>query len=623
MRVFPPTHFTIGAGSAAPVSVWNGTLAVSTLRTLMDRDPRLQKTTRNLVGSKVIQQAGSVADPTRIEEVRERVRDFTKALRQAGAEDVARRVDGYAAGFVDGAQVRRSVDAIKQQLRHLRAHPEDLPDLPVVQIAADRLEDACKDALRAGLITPARLSIRAQGRRKLSLVVLTLTAAGFVLGIPLALAMYGVDLQDRLTPRVVPTMTLPKSAAVSVDVNVLVESEQPKLTTKVEFAVAGNCPLELAGGASCRAAGERMFDDEKLNAFEVMRADEAYGVYVAFSDERMIGAVGTGRVHVAAGPETPEGRYTLPLTAAFVGYSPERCNLLQRVQDRCRHAERGPNARHENLPVPSVVVDVVKARPEPNAAEILAAHAAEQRKRAAERAAQIAGAVAEIKAVLDDTQRQIKKRRYDLVKQRIDKLTMLFAPLDAIALAGADAEPLPPEVVTLRARYEAEQRELGQFYDKVFDAAYDALAQKQASESDADVFARVAAKFGIDADLIEQIYADHAQQIEARMAKAAAAKQAAEDAAKDALLRRCGQLPKAAWNEVRAYLQAWAEHERRHARLHECFTPRLDTKTCWSVVCDFDEVEQGEDLTPDHITPRQWTFRMRAGRVVEHIPGDK
>jgi hypothetical protein len=569
----------------------------------------------------VIQRSGSVGDPTRIEEVRERVRDFTKALRQAGAEDVARRIDGHAAGFVDGAQVRRSVDAIKQQLRHLRAHPEHLPDLPVGQIAADRLDDACTDALRAGLIAPARLSLRAQGRRKLSLVALTLTAAGFVLGIPLALAMVGVDLQDRLTPRVVPTMTLPTSAAVSVDVNVLVESQEPEATTGVELAIAGNCPLELPGGASCRAAGERMFDDEKLKAFEVMRADEAYGVYVAFSRERMIGAVGTGRVHVAAGPETPEGLYTLPLTAAFVGYAPARCNLLQRLQQRCQPAERGPSARHENLPVPSVVVDVVKARPEPNAAEIMAARAAEQRRRAAERAAQIAGAVAEIKAVLDDTQRQIKKRRFDLVKQRIDKLTTLFAPLDAIALAGADAEPLPPEVVTLRARYEAEQRELEQFYDKVFDVAYDALAQKDKHESDTDVLARVAAKFGIGNDLLERIYADHAQQIETRMAQAAAAKEAAEAAAKAALLRRCGQLPKAAWSEVRAYLQAWAEHRARQVRLHECFTPRLDPQTCWSVVCDFDEVDPSRDLTPDHITPRQWTFRVRAGRVTEHIPG--
>lgn len=563
-------------------------------------------------------------EPTRIEDVRERVRDFTKALREAGAEDVAQRIEGYAAGFVDSTQVRRSVDAIKQQLRYFRAYPEELPDLPVVQIAANRLEDVCKDALRAELIQPARLSLRAQSKRKLSVVVTTLSAAVACLLLPLGIALFGVDVEDLFTPRRLAPLRVPKGESRSLTVNALLESPEPRATQAVEFYVAGACPPDMPGGASCRPAGERWFGSEKLRAYEVMLSEKAYGLYIGFSEARLIGKVGTARVHVSAGPETPEGQYEVPLAAAFVGFTPERCNLLLKLQDRCEPAQRGPRARQDDVPVSTVVFDVVPGGKTQSAAEIVAAHNAAQRKRAAERAAQIAGAVVEIKAVLNDTQRELQRKRYDVVQERMNKLTALFEPLDAMAVAGAEADPLPAEVVSLRARFEAEQRALAAFRARAFEVAYEALSKKPAGERDARVFARVSQKLGVSTQMLEQIYAEHADELEKRMQRAAAAAQNAEQKRMDALLQRCGPLPKTAWQSVRAYL---AEHvqQRGRVQLQECMTPRLDPKRCWSVVCDFEQVVPSEDIGPDRTLRLHWYFRLQAGRVVEHserVPAD-
>jgi hypothetical protein len=200
------------------------------------------------------------------------------------------------------------------------------------------------------------------------------------------------------------------------------------------------------------------------------------------------------------------------------------------------------------------------------------------------------------------------------------KLTALFEPLDAMAVTGAEADALPAEVVSLRARFEAEQRELLAFRERAFEAAYDALSKKPAGQSDASVLARVSQKLGVSTPLLEQIYAEHADELEKRMQRAAKAQQDAEQARMDALLRRCGPLPKTAWQSVHDYLGARVRRDGVAVHLHECLTPRLDPKRCWSVVCDFDIVTPGEDdLAPDRTTQLHWTFRLQAGRVVEHL----
>jgi hypothetical protein len=563
-----------------------------------------------------------VVEPTRISEVKERVRDFTSALRQAGAPDIAQRIEGYAAGFIDSTQVRRSVDAIKQQLQYYRACPDELPDLPIVQIAANRLEDVCKDALRAGIIEPARPSLRAASKRKLGLVTTTLSAAGVALLVPLLVSMLGVDLNDLFARRTLTPLQLLQGDELSAHVNALVESQQLAATSGVEFSVAGRCARDLPGGASCRPVGLRSFGGDALPSYEVMMDGQAYGVFVAFGKARMVGAVGTGLVWVAASSDTPEGRYAVPLEAAFLGYSPERCGWLARLQKRCEPAQRGARARHEDLPVPTLIVDVKHGVPGQKTESERRRERAdvEERLRAEQRAAAIAGAVAEIKTVLDDTQGMLRHKRYDAARERLDKLTELFAPLDALAVTGSEAEAPPPEVSGLRARFEAQRSELGAFGDRAFDACYTALTRPRAAgQGDDAVLAAAAQKLGISREFMEAIYAEHADQLEQRLARQEQAKRAAQRAAADAVEKRCGALPTGAWREVQAYLAGLAQSAGVKTRLDECFTPRLVEARCWSVVCKFAEIVPDPDRLTDKVTLHTWTFTLQKDRVISHV----
>ncbi|HEX4351730.1 MAG TPA: hypothetical protein VHZ95_02425 [Polyangiales bacterium] len=563
-----------------------------------------------------------MVEPTRIVEVNERVRDFTAALRQAGADDIAKRIDGYAAGFVDGTQVRRSIDAIKQQLAYFRAAPHELPNLPIVLIAANRLEDVCKDALRAGMIAPARPSLRAVAKRKLSVVTTTLTAAAVMLLLPLLLIVLGIDINDLPGRRALPPMRLFQGDELTAQVNVLVESAEPAATSGVEFYVLGHCARDLPEGASCRALGPRAIGGETLESYEVLLDGQAYGLIVAFAEARVLGAVGSGRVLIAANSDTPIGHYELPLQAAFIGYAPERCSLWARLQKHCESAQRGPSARHPDLPVPTLVIEVQRALPGQRTEHDRDRERAEaaERKRAAERAHQIKGAMSEIKTALDDTETTMRRKRYDEARERLEKLAALFAPLDALTESGDEAELPPAEVNRLRARFEAERSELGAFRDRAFEAAYAALNRpRDPSQSDDIVLTDTARKLGITPAFLEAIYAEHGDQIEQRLARQEEAKKAAQRTAAEAVERRCGPLPTGAWREVQSYLAGLARTSRVKTHLDECFTPRLDETHCWSVVCKFDEIVEEPERLTDTITHRTWTFSLQHQRVSGHV----
>lgn len=548
-----------------------------------------------------------------IEDVRERVSDFTSALRQAGAEDIARRIDAYAHGFVDGTQVRRSVDAIRQQLRYFRAYPEELPDLPVIQIAANRLEDACKEVLRAGLIAPAKLTLREQTKRKLLVVAGTLLVALVVALIPLAVALAGVDVEDLWHGRKLPEVALEQGGQLTLQVNVLEPTGDPRATTGAVFSVAGDCPAELARGASCRSAGRRAFGSVELPAFEILQADQAYGMYVAFGASRLIGAVVSGEVLVSASNDTPEGSYTVPLAAAFEGYAPARCPWYLSLVSKCTAAQRGPHVRSEVLPAPALQVRVTRPRHTP--AELSAAQKRAEEQRAEQRAAELTAAIQGIAAKLSVLDAALRQQRWDEARLRSRELAQSFEPLDALAVQQAEGEALPTNVAALRVRFDAQQRALDAFHERAFDTAYAALNAAKDKGQDERILTRVAAQLGITREHLDQIYAEHAQQVELRLQRAAAAKQQSDQAALAALLRRCGPLPKNAWRDVQTYLTE--QHKR--SQLNECFTPRLSAKTCWSVVCDFDETTPDAHALLDSKKNHKWTFRLQGDRVTAHL----
>jgi len=559
-----------------------------------------------------------VVDRAGTEEVRQRARDFIKALRKAGADDVANTVERHVSGFVDVTTVRRSVEAIRQQLRHFRAYPEELPEQPVVHIAANRLEDACKNLLRSEVIAPARMSLRAQGKRKLHLVATTLFIAALTLGVPLALAMSGVDLTDLPKRRVLPELVVPKNSVKRAQLSVLEESSDPAHTAGVELYVSERCPARLPGGMSCRDSGERAFGSIKLPAYEVMLPDEAYGIHLAFTDTALRGAVGVGSVLVTAAPETPEGEYIVPLSAAFVGYTPERCNPLLLVLSRCTAKEQGPRALHADLAVASLKVRVTKEVLRSRDEQLNEARLTQQRE-INERVQNITTMLGAVRTALDDTELHMKKKRFEAARKRLDELSGLFEPLDALVVATADDEGLPDDVLHLRARFEQNAKKQARFEDSAFDIVYTALSKAgDGSNVDEKVFLRVAAKLGIGVAFLERIYAEHAEQLEQRITRAHDAEKEAEQKAHDALMRRCGPLPKTSFQEVKAFLTARARHTNTRLNMRECLTPRLTTDVCWSVVCDFDELRNVPDRVEDEVRSRSWTFEMRFGRVVHH-----
>jgi hypothetical protein len=584
-----------------------------------------------------------VAESGRIQDVQERVQDFAVALRSAGAADVAQRIERYASGFVRSAEVRRSVAAIQEQLRYFRTYPDELPDLPIVQVAANRLEDVCKAALAGGLIEPAKPSLRAAGKRKLGVIITTLAGAGLCFMLPLVLTMFGVDWDDFPKRRELAPAMLSQGEQMQLSVTALEPTLELAATKGIEFYVRDRCADDLGSGMHCKRAEPRELGGAIRPSYEITLDEQVYGLFVGFGDTQLLGTVGNGTVWIAATWDTPEGRYALPLQAAFLGYTPERCTLIDRARDRCTVRRVGDDAKYEDLPVPTLLIDVVKGDPSRPAERVKQKQVEDEKLRteaAAHRAAELAQNVVQIKAVLDDTQAMARKQQWEAVRERTEKLMQLFSPLDALVVRG-EGEPLPAEVAGLRARFEALRRELTAFEDRAFDAAYAATrapaksgtskrgetaaalgakgigpAPGAATSSDSRLTA-VASKLRISAVYMDAIVTEHAEQYEARIGQEDAAHRARVDAAQASLLQRCGALPTHAFNEVKSYLAAMGNAARVRTRLNECLTPRLTDKLCWSVVCAFDELVPGE-LT-DTSRPRRWTFLLKNARVVDHV----
>ncbi len=543
-----------------------------------------------------------------------------KALRRAGANDAAAKLEGYAEGFTDVAEVRRAVAAIQQQLEYWRAYPNELPDLPIIHVAANRLEDACKEALRAGVIVAARPSLRSAGKRNLTVALTALAAGSLIFLLPLVITMFGVDLTDAHLNRETRTIKVAQGGEASIEVNVLVETQEPAVTRGVDIHPAGRCRRELQGGAICRQVEEHEFAAGKLPTVEVMNPDQAYGLLVGVANPRVVGRVGTGTIVLAAVDETPEGTYRLPLQAAFLGYEPEHCSLIERVRDTCTKRRIGDDAMHDGLPVPTVMVQVVKGDPSRRVTEQKKREleAEQTKKRAEERTAQIGSAVSAIKGALDDTQKIFRKKNFEPARARVEKLNQLFAPLDSLMVDDAGLESMPVDVAELRVRFDGLRAELKKFEDGVFELAYPILTAPENKERPEDVLMKeVARRAHISEEYAEAIFTAHADEMEKRLAAAEQAHLEQERATKAALEARCGALPASAWKTVHDYLHVTFKTSR--ISLGECLTPRIDAAHCWTVTCEFTETIPTSESEPDRIYKHKWTFVLRNGAIVGAI----
>jgi hypothetical protein len=224
----------------------------------------------------------------------------------------------------------------------------------------------------------------------------------------------------------------------------------------------------------------------------------------------------------------------------------------------------------------------------------------------------------EIKAVLDDTQAMLRKKRYEDMRERVDKLAQLFAPLEDVTIDESAGDALPVEVAKLRARFETQRDDVARFEERVFEMAFPVLtAPENQGETEEALLASVAKRVRASTEYVTSIYTAHAEEIEKRLEAARQAKLDVERKAREALEQRCGPLPTGVWKNVDAYLKSIVKDAK--VTTGECLTPRLDAERCWTINCDFKITVVSKDLTPDKVVSYTRTMLLDHGRVTGHL----
>jgi hypothetical protein len=563
-----------------------------------------------------------MSEPTAISEIEERLQDLIDVLRQAGRPDLGRMLERHHHDFTSVALVRRSVSEIQRQLQRWREPGSELPDTPKVQFAANRLEDACNEALVAGVIGAARPSIGAQARRKLGIVLVTLLGAAVVLLIAIALVSSGVEI-DQLGKEIY-TQKAEVALGAEIEVRMMARADAliPGATSAVSFEPLPGCRRPHGPDASCVEVQPREWNGTSTTTWELKLPNQAYGLFFAIvSTELVAGKVGTAQLLIWATDETPEGSYEIPLRAAYSGYTPLRCELPQRLMKSCPPPRVGAEERHVGVPVSPLVVRVVPQDPAlaAAAAQAAAEQATDTQRKATERAAEIESALTEIQAEVKESEALAKRRKWEEARVRLAKLGELFAPLDAPALAGAAPGALPPEVGKVRARYEVLHEKLQAFEAEVFEATFDDVtsASNKAVAED-KILERIGRRFKVTPDYVQSIYTDRTEEIQRRLEARARAHLDKVKAEQQAREQRCGALPTGTYKAVEAYLKQAMGGTRVEVLLGECLTPRLTDNACWEMQCDYQRKEEVAIERPKVVSKHQIRVHLVHGRITGH-----
>jgi hypothetical protein len=483
----------------------------------------------------------------------------------------------------------------------------------------------CREALTAGVIVAAAPTLAAQSRRKLMVVLLTLLAAGVIMLVAIAVVASGIDVNDIKAERRLTPVRMPRGEEGTIGLSVLSEALVPEAVTGVAFEPLGACKAPLPHGATCEETTPRLWDQGRLPTYEIKLARQAYGLLFSITDARVASKrFGEATLLLAATDETPEGRYEIPISAAYLGYTPQDCEWLQRVQRNCPAPRSGEGERHTGLRVPLVVVDVVPGDPARRQGEKrrAQAEAEEARRKADERAAQIAAAVTEISSVLTDTKKLITKRRWDQAREQVQKLSKLFEPLDAIVVTQTESEELPKEVAAVRARFEALRDELDVFEKRVFEQTFASLtAESNKRVPEDSLLQRIAKQFAITPAYVDDIYTAHADEMQRRLDERERARNEKLKAEQEAREKRCGPLPTNAWSVVNTFVRENYAEPHVEIVLGECMTPRLTERDCWEIRCSFTRKEEVAVERPKIVTEHEATFYFMNDRIVRHTDG--
>jgi hypothetical protein len=472
------------------------------------------------------------------------------------------------------------------------------------------------------VIVAAPLTLAAQSRRKLFIVLATLLAGGVAMLIPIALVKAGIDFSDLRATRTIGPLRLPRGEESSVDVSVLAEASVPEAVQGLELEPRGGCKESLAHDATCSEAPPRLWAEGRLQTYELKLRHQAYGLLFSITGNKVeAGRVGEARLLLAASDDTPEGRYEIPLSAAYLGYTPQSCELMQRLAGNCPKPRIGAGERHAGLSVPIVIVNVVAGDPSRRLGEKrrIEAEAAEARHRADERTQQIAAAVHEIEAVLSETEKLVARRRFEQARERVHKLGTLFAPLESIVLSQAESQATPVQVSKVRARFEALRDKLEAFEKRVFEQTFAAVtAESNRRVPEDSLLQRIARESGITPAYVHDIYADRADEIQQRIdarAQAHIDKLKLDEVARE---KRCGPLPMEVWQAVDRYIREVYAEPHVEIVLGECMTPRLTERECWEMRCDYQRKVEVAVERPKVVTKHATTFYLTRGRIVGH-----
>jgi hypothetical protein len=558
--------------------------------------------------------------PSAIDEIEERLQDLSDALREGGYHDLAHGFEQHALDFTDQARVRRAVNAIATQLAGWRLDPSRAPDSAKVSVAGNRLEDACRQALTSGVIAAAPPSVGARVRRKLAIALFAAFAGALLLLIPTLLIQAGIDFSDLRHERTLPPVKLPRGEELHMQVQLLQTALEPTAVSAVRIGARGACAEPFADGSACSQVEARLWPPGRLDTFELKLPRQAYGLLFAFDQVQLpAAAVGEGRLWLAATDDTPEGRYELLLDGAYEGYTPQKCELLARVQNQCPQPRTGKGERHTKLPLPTLIIEVVRGDPARRLGEkrLAEAEAAERKRKAEERAKQIEGVLGEIQGAIKDTEKLFARRRWEEARGRLQKLNQLFEPLDELTRGAPDA--VPAELSQARARLDTMQEQLQAFEQRVFEQTFEAVtSESNRKVGEERLLARVASKHRISAAYVSELYTGRADEIQRRLDARAQAHVDALKAQQAAREHRCGTLPKGAWAEIDRYARTALVQPRVEVVLGECMTPRLTEHDCWEIRCDYERREEIAIERPRVVTKHTATFHVVQQRVTGH-----
>jgi hypothetical protein len=558
-----------------------------------------------------------------IDEIEDRLRDLTEALREGGCLEPAQALEVLGRDFTDPRRVRPSVNAIRARLEHWRERPDELPESAKIMLAANRLEDVCRDALAAGVIAVAPPTLGAKLRRKLIIVGITLLVGALSLLVPVMLLRAGFDPDDWHKERKLRARRVPRGEEDSIGVAALASALRPDAVRGIEFAPLDGCRGRGGGGVRCAQTSPRLWAEGRLPTHEIKLPHQTYGLLFSFSSPQLVNGVGMVNLLIAATYETPEGHYEIPLTATYHGYTPRTCEWLDRVQDRCPSPSKGPGERHPGIAAPTVVVEVVPGDPSQQLGEKRRAQAEdnERRRKAAERAQQIGAALSQIDDLISQTRKLAAQKRWEKVSERVQKLGSLFQPLDSISLTQGETDALPAEIADVRARFASLRDRLEDFEDQVFERTFAAVAaesnRKVAEES---LLLRLGGQFRISKEYVERIYTSRADEIERRLKAHAQAHLDRLKAEQEALERRCGPMPPSGWAAIESYVRANHAEPSVEVSLGECMTPRLTERECWVIRCEFALEREVAVELPKVVTKHEADFRFAHGRVAGHHP---